>query len=243
MSKSGKIAKSQPDTDLNLDGEIITFEGLLAEEESLETQHKEVRERIQKEWDETQARIWKEKRGKRKYPGQVIACQEIPELADAYLELQDVIREMLRIQTQEGAKVLKRIMAYAEDLPVPLTHGKTRLEWARVSSSTYRSQGYGAMKYARQSAESRADKARIQGLTPVIEEVDFSPAKGINGISHADYKIMVNTTDTGLVLLKYKPDQSLRDWVKACWGRGCQPRVILPELPHVYEEENGLDYF
>lgn len=243
MLKTGKIVAAPPDTVPSLDDEIVTFEGLLAEQDGLSEEHNAIREQIQAEWDETQARIWKEHKGKRKYPGSVIACQELSELADVYLKLQDELREVLRLQTKESTRLLVRVKACAGNLSVPITEGEPLVEWATVSSSSYSTQGYGAMKYARQAAEAKADKARMYGLTPVIEEVNFSPAKGMNSVNHADFKILLNTTDTGLVLLGYKPDLSLREWVKACWGRGCQPRVSYSGLAHNYEEKNGLDYF
>ena len=121
--------------------------------------------------------------------------------------------------------------------------GEPPIRWKTVCSHTYSTQGFGAIKYAKQSAESAADKARMHGLNPDIRMVNETSAKGPHGVAGADFEIWVDTTKEGLVLLEYKPDLTLREWVKACWGRQVNPRVYNPMLPYVYEEKEGLDCF
>jgi hypothetical protein len=100
-----------------------------------------------------------------------------------------------------------------------------------ILHSTYQSSDLGSGKYARESAESRAEDARMYGLKA---EVKFE--------GHC-YDLYVNTDEVGWDLVQRKPGISLKAWIKRCWARGCNPRVYNPFLPVGLEEKLGLDYF
>ncbi len=59
----------------------------------------------------------------------------------------------------------------------------------------------------------------------------------------ADFNVYANCDATTCEIVRRKPGLTLRDWVKAQWKRGVNPRVISPFLSPDYEAKNGLDYF
>jgi hypothetical protein len=50
-------------------------------------------------------------------------------------------------------------------------------------------------------------------------------------------------TEADRDLLSRRPGFSVKNYLKACWGVGVNPRVFNPMLPHGLEEKLGLDYF
>ena len=152
-------------------------------------------------------------------------------------------REALNIYWQEKANVLmakhtadqglleKQLdtLAAREDL-LPWPCDQLNKVYS-IHKSTYQSSDLGSGKYARESAESRAEDARMYGLKA---EVKFE--------GHC-YDLYVNTDEVGWDLVQRKPGISLKAWIKRCWARGCNPRVYNPFLPVGLEEKLGLDYF
>ena len=111
-----------------------------------------------------------------------------------------------------------------------------------VYSGSYASQGFGCEKYTRESAERFADMARFHGFTAELRKVG-TPFRDKWGIVYQDWGIFVDCSAAGWDLLKRRPGQSLREWLKSCWGKGVNPRVYNPFLPYGIEEKLGLDYF
>ncbi len=110
--------------------------------------------------------------------------------------------------------------------------------------SSYRSQGFGAVGYARNQAESYADKARLYDVKTDIRMV--SNPNQLTEIESFDVFAFVADGRAGerdVELLRYKPEETLREWVRKQWLRGSNPRVSMPFLAHGYEESVGLDFF
>ena len=107
-------------------------------------------------------------------------------------------------------------------------------EWRRLDSrraSDYSSQGYGADRYAEGSVELSADVARDEGVKVRVVKVDGTWVAEVLVESDVDVQILRRLS------------LSMREFVRRCWGRGLNPRVFQPFLPHGFEEKAGLDYF
>ncbi len=123
---------------------------------------------------------------------------------------------------------------------------EARREWklfATVSTSSYRSQGYGCAKYTREAAQDYVHHAARHGVRGEVRDVALAQRTDLTDLSHCDVYVLV-AGDRDVALLHDKPDDvPLREWVRLCWKRGVNPRVYNPYLPHGYEEQNGLDFF
>lgn len=119
--------------------------------------------------------------------------------------------------------------------------GEMRL-FTSVWSSTYNSQGFGALKYAKNNAEQYADLARYHDIACDVRLTN-ERSEPTYGVHHGTYEVRVGVeSEIDLEILRRKPGPTLREWVRMCWQRGVNPRVYNPFLPHGYEEQNGLDY-
>jgi hypothetical protein len=116
----------------------------------------------------------------------------------------------------------KRLFELAVGLPVPA--GEDWQQIGDVWESTYRSQSYGASKYANASAHAIADKAVFYGVEASVERYGEGASVG--------YRVKARTTPTGAEILRRKPDVPVKDWVAACARRGVNPRVYNPFLPY-----------
>lgn len=129
--------------------------------------------------------------------------------------------------------------------PLEVPKSDEFIPWKDCSGSSYSSQGFGANKYAANSLEVYADRARMSDLEVEIRSEVYIKARGGHTCTGnvMKYTVWVKTTPLGLEILDYKPDLPLREWVRLCWKRGVNPRVYSPFLPTGYEESGGLDYF
>jgi hypothetical protein len=119
---------------------------------------------------------------------------------------------------QPLAQTETALCAAAVGLPVPPAD-----EWQQIGDvweSTYRSQSYGASKYANAKAHLIADKAVFYGVEASVEGYEFG------------YRVKARTTPTGAEILRRKPDVPVKEWVEACARRGVNPRVYNPFLPY-----------
>ena len=92
------------------------------------------------------------------------------------------------------------------------------------------SQGYGSHKYAHAAAQQYVDTAQIHSIEAEVVCGAFD-----------DHDVTANCTPESWTVLKAKPGQSLREWIKSCWLRGVNPRVYMPFLPYEIEEKLDLD--
>lgn len=116
-------------------------------------------------------------------------------------------------------------------------------EFREVFSSCsydYWSMGFGASKYARDAVDRKADMLIANGIEFRIEVVPQGSSK--DGCSINTYKLFAPLDEAGWDQLNRRPID-LVEYVRKCWERGVNPRVMMPLLPHGFEEENGLDYF
>ena len=118
--------------------------------------------------------------------------------------------------------------------------------WKVRSTYDYHTQGFGATSYAQNTAEMYLLEALNLGLEVRIDkEVTKTKDHSFYSIGDtATFKVMVKAHgEEDIQLLNRKPPMPLREWLKACWKRGVNPRVLNPYLPHGLEEKLGIDYF
>ena len=162
----------------------------------------------------------------------------------------DCIRRPLFKAAQEELRFLRsEINAIEHDmnqiaktlLPVP---GTKWLRLKTVHGSTYRSQGYGANAYAKNAAEIIAMEAGAVVEAKVVTIPTERPKFPSYHYVHTDnYEVQVLVdSEVDLELVRRRPPMGLRDWMKACWSKGMNPRVYNPFLPHGLEQKYGIDY-
>jgi hypothetical protein len=119
-------------------------------------------------------------------------------------------------------------------------------DYKSVDESSYSTQGWGAAKYAKASADATLTETS-QYVESKVEERFHPYDKPITTQYYGtltgwtEWVVMVKTAD--IEILKRKPGLPLRDWIKACWKKGVNPRVYNPFLPTGLEDKLGLDYF
>lgn len=130
----------------------------------------------------------------------------------------------------ERTKPVLRRLARDRDVP----EADTPQVYKTTYKSTYSTQGWGAEKYARESAQLDADKVAMHGVRVEVVRVGKPDVER--------FEVHAWTDELGVELLRDKPEVPMRDWIKACWARGVNPRVYCPFLPHGLEEKLGVDY-
>jgi len=150
-----------------------------------------------------------------------------------------------------AAKELRdRLVELAPEAATTVKPGNLVAEIDEWDSSTYRSTNSGD-KYARKAGEIR--QAELAAIAP---DVRFELERGVHEISKVKsspwhwsselthYRLFAYVAaPLDAEILKRVHAQTVRDWLKACWGAGVNPRVYSPYLPHGLEEKYGIDYF
>lgn len=116
-------------------------------------------------------------------------------------------------------------------------------KYKTVSSYMYSTQTNPAY-YAQQSARIQAEEIESLGLKTHIVYIHIpDPQHTSWSVPNADYEIWVNATPETAACLEYKPKGDIVNYVAACWKKGINPRVMLPMLPHGFEEKHGINYY
>lgn len=135
------------------------------------------------------------------------------------------------------------LRAFAAEAVIPIT--PELFPHDRVPSGRYRTQGWGALRYARDDAQRTVDKAVAHGLVAEVRAGTYTSRTDSYGHAYDDqeFTVWANTDEAGWTLLSYKPELPLREIVRRCWARGTNPRVTMWWLPSGYEESVALEYF
>jgi hypothetical protein len=105
-----------------------------------------------------------------------------------------------------------------------------------VSDSSYSTQGFGAITYAKGMAEIRAEECKYLGIDANIETIRES----YKDIQLVDFAVWVSLNEPEKEILKYKLNSvPFKETVRFCLQRCLNPRVYWP-LPWGYEEKTGL---
>ena len=137
-------------------------------------------------------------------------------------------------------KALEALEPLIQDLAdkAEIKHSLVPLCFLEVHESQYLSQGFGAKTYAEGHAKQAKMHVEFNG---VQAEVVFEEGASRGGSS---FKCMAYVeSDVDIEILRIRKTLPLKDWMKACWKMGTNPRVYQPMLPVGLEEKMGIDYF
>lgn len=129
---------------------------------------------------------------------------------------------------------------------VKIEPGEDWSQYRKIYGGSYSTQGLGADTYARGAAELEAVQIEIKtGIKARVRKIEIPrPANpGWHYVHTSDYVVEVQVREgLDLKLIQYAPSIPIRDFMKACWSRGLNPRVYQPFLPYGLEAKLGIDY-
>jgi len=216
----------------------MTFIKALNQLDKLLDNHGQARRKLQDDFDKALQDSYKAEYPRRKFTAsksQENNAQEHDRILAEYSELARVMTEKQSKIEKTAREQLDKIAARSS---LPVTKKMNR--YASVSSSAYNTQGFGAHRYAKESAQQYLDKALAYGLQGEIRPVETDSGKDCTGHSYrtVDYQVWVTLSKAGCKLLRMKPGTgNLLDWAVTCWRRGTNPKVYNPFLPHDISEE------
>ncbi len=157
----------------------------------------------------------------------------------------DVIRENER---QARLALERKLDALAEEVKITesdfIPDKKMWSRYSDSSSSSYGSQGFGAVKYAREEAEGKLAHLTHYGIPAEIRKVDHEPYVSCGWtMDGATFTVYAAIPESLCEVVRRKSGPSLREIVAGYWRKGANPRVFMPLLPAGYEKSVGLDYF
>ena len=215
------------------DNRMETFASALARRKALSEKHTAERRAVQKEYEASVMAAYAVKYPKRK------AIREKAFLDSGTAAILATFRAQANGMLKRQGAAVRALETRLEFLARRESVRPDLSVWTKayvVWESTYQSQGFGAAKYARNAAESKADDYRFHGLT-----VDVREEKTEHGTR--DYAVWVNADETTCEQVSRLDKPDLKEWVRLCWKRGVNPQVYCPFLPPGFEERVGLDYF
>lgn len=200
-------------------------------------------------------------RYKRKHPrtktdiNMVVVQRKDPDLYKATLHdrWRPIANLMMEVAHVERGRLSLAMEECAQVAAVPLA--ETWSEVYRCRAHDYLHVGFGAADYARKDAEIKAaevamvlhdDHTHVRMVEDESKrhwtQADHKGGATWNSIEIREYVVeaLIDPVDVEIVRLKHPMD--LREWVRLCWSKGIQPRVIFPGLPDDYEKDQGLDY-
>jgi hypothetical protein len=216
---------------------VTKFEELIEARNALNVKRDNARKDTEAGYNAEILAAWRKKFPRRKFTGAKSANDNAKEHAAITAKWQAQWNEIYKKYEADFADNEAAIKKVALVSNIPPSNGMSLLRV--VSSSSYRSQGFGTHKYARAAAEDIADKVRSYGLKAEIREKLLSEGRDISGWPYKviDYEVWAGTTETGVELLKNKPDkQTMAEWVRACDKRGVNCRVFSPFMTSEQEE-------
>lgn len=112
---------------------------------------------------------------------------------------------------------------------VPL--GAVKTTWALYTTrmtDTYRSQGWGAMTYAREAAELEAEDLRRIGAEVRVDWCPYEDREG--GVFEVRVHV-AEEREVEVLARLFAGRMTIAEYARACWRHGVNPRVYLPGLP------------
>lgn len=189
---------------------------LIRGEAAREEQRKVIRAELEGQFSEAQKAFGRKMRGQAWDDTQIKFHGDAKEIAASWVEEKRAFRV--------------RLFGLAEHAQIP-TNGTSMVKVEWIYGNNYGSQGFGSDHYLKVSAQQYIDMAEACGL-----RAEYS--QGAGGLD-----IFANCTLEDWQIVRAKPGVSVKEWIRRCWARGVNPRVMNPYLPHGLEEKYGLDYF
>lgn len=180
---------------------------------------------------------------KEKYPRRKIdtLSKAVTLLGYDYVQSKKIPYQNIQNEVSSQCKqALEAIEPLIKDLAnrAEIEHSEVPLCFQTVHESLYLSQGFGAKTYAEGHAKQAKIHVESQGVrAEVVVEGTSSRGGGV-------FKCMAYVKeDVDLEIIRLRDTVTLREWIKACWKMGTNPRVYQPFLPVGLEEKLGIDYF
>lgn len=140
-------------------------------------------------------------------------------------------RAVLRREMSWYDHLLDRLAPKVEILPGPFRLFKLSRSYTYATQTD-------RIGYARRAAHMTASELETHGVIARVE-----PAPKGEYPSFRDFRVEVAVeSDLDVEVLRRLPGPSPREWLKACWRNGINPRVINPYLPHGLEAKLGIDH-
>jgi hypothetical protein len=159
-------------------------------------------------------------------------------------ELQAPFSAEVKRLCDEQATSIKQLEERLRSLAteIELKNSSQQTIFYESSTHAYASQGFGAVRYAEGKAILESLKPAHYGIKYEIEKQHLSYCRQY-GVESAIFKVVVQLEELDTLVLKFKPEATLKEFVSGCWKRGLNPRVYYPLLPHGFEEEMGISHF
>ncbi len=170
----------------------------------------------------------------------------------AAMDLLNETTEPFRLRAEAIEKDYKErrdILKTALDALAPeaeIRKGDFWVPFSQHFASTYSTQGMGANSYAKAAAQLDTLIIKHFGIEVTVVEEPGQTSQGHHGsFTYGDGYVVacLVESEVDVAIMKHRPAMSLRDWLKACWASGTNPRVLNPFIPEGLEEKLGIDYF
>lgn len=210
---------------------INTLNSLIQKRNELEISRVKEQEDFQKTFENEIEKAFKKKFPKRKFSMQSSFKNNQPEHGEIFNTFNQEAKKIYDRQIEEYQDIKEKI----HDLCDKINEIPKADEWILVDTiyrGAYRSMGWSEFKYSKFAAQQIVDLAECFGLEAKME---------LEGELYIH--VYAKTTNAGREILVSKPFRSLKEWMKACWNSGVNPRVYNPFLPNDLEEKIGIDHF
>lgn len=194
--------------------------------------NREERTKLEAEFRSAVKELHRAKKDRRRFSTEKFAETYPDEYKTVFERFQTRAQELGQKWNSERDQYEAMLKSLAEKAVIPRTAEASKMP-EFMYDAAYSSQGLGQHKYAHESAQHVADHAAACGVEAFVK----CPGKT------GDHEVWAHCDPEAWPIVKAKPGQSLKDWIKSCWGRGVNPRVFMPGLPVGLEEKLGLDYF
>ena len=207
---------------------------LLRQLRAMKKRHYNARKNLQSQFEVEIETAYRKRFPRRKYTINRSIEENQPLHKETYDKYGLNVKNLIETQDTKEKGLLCEIQKACQYSEIPIT--KNLHKHHMTSASTYWSQGFGACKYARESAKDILNHARDHGLRGEIRVVNSHTVKSgyphlnLPNMHSADYEVWLNTTKVGFKILQ-KKKVSLLDWAIQCWRRGVNPKVYNPFLP------------
>jgi hypothetical protein len=199
---------------------------------SLREESAEERKALQAAFEQACAANFKKAYPRRKFSMSKSETINQPAHGEIFKRFSEIADWQYRSERAEDVRInwLLDSLAVAADLPKTEEETAVRI----IDESAYRSQGWGAAKYARNAARDDADAANFHGVEArVLESVrDYG-----DGLKVQEFRVMAKTTAMGWDIIRRRPGMTILQWAVNCWRRGSNPKVYNPFIPQsIYDK-------
>lgn len=199
------------------------------------------RRAIQSEFEAAVKKEWVKVYPKKKFSMNA-ATTDLPIFEEVRKPFQEKAGIFFKKSGEERTALQKRLQELADTIVImdDLKIDDKAL-WAKYSANSTSdfSTQCDSSKYTRAAADMNCEHVKYCGIQA---EVRQEPIK--TQFSDLEYyNVYAGCSSEVCEIIRMKDGPPLRTIVKRLWSTGTNPRVLMPFLPHGYEDSVGLDYF